>query len=60
MNFKRGAIETFIGEGLPKAISEEFESGALADESQASAELADTAAQIRQTLVHPVKRSVTY
>jgi adenine-specific DNA-methyltransferase len=35
MNYKRAVIERFITEDLPKAIAEELERGALAEQSQA-------------------------
>jgi len=36
MNYKRGVIERFITEDLPKAVSQELAQGALADQSQAA------------------------
>lgn len=50
MNYKRDVIEKFISTDLPKAITEELDRGALADQSQAAAELAETASQITETL----------
>lgn len=50
MNHKRGAIEKFIATDLPKAVSEELDRGALADQSRAAAELKEIAAQIKETL----------
>lgn len=39
MNYKRGVIERFISEDLPKSISQELEQGALAGQTQAAKEL---------------------
>jgi len=50
MNHKRGVIEKFISTDLPKAIAEELDRGALAEQSQAAAELKEVAAQIKETL----------
>ena len=50
MNHKRGVIKRFISTDLPRAIAEELDRGALADQSQAAAELKEVAAQIRETL----------
>jgi adenine-specific DNA-methyltransferase len=50
MNYKRGVIEKFITQDLPKGVTEELECGALADQSQATRELKDVAAQIAETL----------
>jgi len=50
MNYKRGVIEEFISTDLPRAVAEELDRGALADQSQAAAELKEVAAQIRETL----------
>jgi len=50
MNHKRGAIERFISTDLPKAVAEELDRGALAEQSQAAAELKEVAAQIKETL----------
>src|SRR5680860_1431189 len=50
MNYKRYVIEKFISIDLPKAITDELERGALADQSQAAAELTETASQIAETL----------
>ena len=46
MNHKRDAIEQFINEQLPKAISEELNEGPLAQQAQATKELAVAAQQI--------------
>ena len=35
MNYKRDVIEKFITQDLPKAIADELDRGALADQSQA-------------------------
>ncbi len=50
MNHKRGVIEKFITQELPKAITEELDRGALAEQSQATKELKKVAEQIRNTL----------
>ena len=50
MNYKRGVIEKFIIEDLPKVVEEELNRGALADQSQAAMELKDVAQQIHETL----------
>src|SRR4030042_7013951 len=50
MNHKRAVIERFITKDLPGNISKELDRGALADQSQAAAELQDVAGQIRDTL----------
>ena len=50
MNYKRGVIEKFITQDLPKAVAEELDRGALADQSQAAAELKDVKAQISESL----------
>lgn len=41
MNYKRGVIERFISEVLPKDISQELAQGALAGQTQAAKELED-------------------
>ena len=46
MNHKREAIEKFISTDLPKAITTELESGALAHQSEAARELEEVADQI--------------
>jgi len=48
MNYKRDVIERFIMQDLPKAIAEELDCGALADQSQAIEELVEVAKQIKQ------------
>ncbi len=50
MNHKCGVIEKFITQDLPKAVAEELDRGALADQSQAAKELTEVAEQIRETL----------
>ncbi|MBI4484277.1 MAG: site-specific DNA-methyltransferase, partial [Acidobacteria bacterium] len=50
MNYKRDVIEKFITQDLPKAIAEELDRGALADQSQAAKELKEVAKQIAQAL----------
>ena len=50
MNYKRDVIEKFITQDLPKAIADELDRGALADQSQAAKELKEVAEQITKTL----------
>ena len=50
MNRKREVIERFITDDLPKAVAEQLDSGALADQAQAAAELEEVAQQIKSTL----------
>ncbi|MFW6154234.1 MAG: site-specific DNA-methyltransferase [Planctomycetota bacterium] len=50
MNYKRDVIEKFISTDLPKAIADELDRGALADQSQAAAAFRETANQIAETL----------
>ena len=50
MNHKRDVVERFINEDLPRLVAEELERGALADQSQATRELQEVAAQIKETL----------
>ncbi len=50
MNYKRGVIEKFITEELPKAVEEELNRGALADQSQAAKELKEVAQQIKEAM----------
>jgi adenine-specific DNA-methyltransferase len=50
MNHKRGVIERFISTDLPQAIAGELDRGALAEQSQAAADLKEVAAQIKETL----------
>jgi len=50
MNYKRGVIEKYITEDLPRCVAEELERGALADQSQAAKELTQVAQQIKKTL----------
>ena len=50
MNYKRDVIEKFITQDLPKAIADELDRGALADQSQAAKELKEVAEQITRTL----------
>ena len=50
MNYKRDVIEKFITQDLPKAIAEELDRGALADQSIAAKELTEMAQQIKETL----------
>jgi len=50
MNHKRDVIERFITNDLPKAVAEELERGALAEQSEAARELQEVAAQIKETL----------
>ena len=50
MNHKRDVIEKFITKDLPQAVAEELDRGALAEQSQAAAEVKDVVAQIKGTL----------
>jgi len=50
MNYKRDVIEKFISTDLPELIGEELNRDALADQSQAAAELAEIADEIVRTL----------
>ena len=50
MNHKRDVVERFVTHDLPKAVADELERGALAEQSQAAGELKDVAAQIKETL----------
>lgn len=50
LNYKRDVIEKFISTDLPELISEELNRDALADQSQAATELAETAEEIVKTL----------
>jgi adenine-specific DNA-methyltransferase len=50
MNYKREVIEKFIAQDLPKAIVDELNRAALADQAQAAKELKEIAEQITQTL----------
>ena len=50
MNHKRDAVERFINEQLPTAISTELDSGTLAGQAKAEANLAEKAQQVRSTL----------
>ena len=47
MNHKRDAIERFITEQLPASVAAELDTGALADQAQAAADLATAAQSIR-------------
>lgn len=50
MNFKRGVIEQFITKDLPTAVSKELDRGAVAEQSEAAAQLKKISEQIEQTL----------
>ena len=50
MNYKRDVIEKFITQDLPKAIADELDRDALADQAQAAKELKEVSEQITQTL----------
>ena len=50
MNHKRDVIEKFITQDLPRAITDEVDRDALADQSQAAKGLKEVADQITQTL----------
>ena len=49
MNHKRDVVEKFITQDLPKAIADELDRDALADQAQASKELKEVSEQITQT-----------
>jgi len=48
MNHKRGEIEKFIINDLPKVVTEELQKGALAEQSQAAEELEEVIEKIRE------------
>jgi len=48
MNYKRGVIEKFITQELPKAVAEELDRDALAEQSQTAKELKGVAGRIRE------------
>ena len=50
MNRKREVIERFIADDLPKAVAEQLESSALAEQVQVAEKLEEVAQQIRDTL----------
>lgn len=50
MNHRRGVIEKFITEDLPKAVATEMDRGAMADQSHAARELNEAAEQVADTL----------
>jgi len=50
MNYKRDVVEKFITQDLPKAIADELNRDALADQAQAAKELKEVSEQITQTL----------
>ena len=50
MNYKRDVVEKFITQDLPKAIADELDRDALADQAQAAKELKEVSEQITQTL----------
>ncbi|MBN1547544.1 MAG: site-specific DNA-methyltransferase [Syntrophaceae bacterium] len=50
MNYKRDIIQRFITQELPKKITDELDLGALADQSQATQDLAETVRQITESL----------
>jgi len=50
MNYKRDVLEKFISEDLPGAVSEELQTGVLADQSQAAKELKEVTEEIKKTL----------
>jgi adenine-specific DNA-methyltransferase len=50
MNHKRDVVEKFITQDLPKAIADELDRDALADQAQAAKELKEVSEQITQTL----------
>jgi adenine-specific DNA-methyltransferase len=50
MNYKRDVVEKFITQDLPKAITDELDRDALADQAKAAQELKEVSEQISQTL----------
>lgn len=50
MNYKRGVIERFIQEDLPRSISEELAKGALAGQSQAAKALEASRCKVLEAL----------
>ena len=50
MNHKRDVLDRFISDDLPKAVTDELDRGALAEQSHAAAELEEIAEQIGETL----------
>lgn len=50
MNHKRDVLDRFISKDLPKAVAEELDRGALAEQSNVAAELKEIALQVTQTL----------
>ena len=52
MNHKRDAVEWFIAEQLPASVASELGSGQLARQTQAAAELAGAARQVRENISH--------
>lgn len=50
MNYKRGVIEKFITQDLPKGIADELNRGALADQSRTAKELKEVTEQITKAL----------
>lgn len=50
MNYKRDVIENFITSELPKAVDDELDRGALAEQSRYAKDLNEVAQQIKETL----------
>ena len=50
MNYKRGVIETFITDDLPRTIADELRRGPLADQAQAAEDLQEVAQRVRDDL----------
>jgi adenine-specific DNA-methyltransferase len=50
MNYKRGVIDRFITEDLPKAIAEELEQGALAEQAKVQEALAAARQKVLEVL----------
>jgi len=50
MNYKRGVIERFISQDLPKSISEELKQGSLAGQTQAAKELDAAKKKVQESL----------
>jgi adenine-specific DNA-methyltransferase len=50
MNHKRDVIEKFVTQDLPRAVAEELDRGALAEQSQVARELKEVVQQIKEML----------
>jgi len=54
MNYRRDVVEKFITEDLPKAVAEELDRGALAEQFQTNKELKELEQQIRGVDAHAI------